>query len=587
MGSVNILPSEIVSKIAAGEVIERPASCVKELIENSLDAGSMSIELHIKDAGRTLIHIKDTGTGIAPDDIEKIFLRHATSKLKTIDDLYAIHSLGFRGEALYSIASIADVILRSKTQGSDTGWEIHLRGGKRLLLKPCPMPNGTEIEIKELFFNTPARRKFLKTDQAELAQILNTFVPYTLLYPEVRFLLTHHDKALIDLAPEKNAIARIARSLRLNEENMIEAFKRSDDGSVSVRLFLGDMNIQRAKKDMQFIFINNRPVFDKTISFHLNQVYRLIMPPEINPFFAVFIQLPAENIDVNTHPTKREVKIKNDRDLAQIIRPLAEHSSMSLGKIKKAKDPWIMPVCQDTASARKTGTSLPANDTAPAPTEHPARQYTIFTGRNDTGTFNLEGTSLKNKTDNFVSKVSESRYVGSFMRKYLFFESGRSLLVIDQHAAQERITFEKLSTQIERGAIETQKLLSPIVIKVSHQEMISWETVKEKLESVGFETTQWDPESIAIHSYPQLIIRPEISVRTIIAGDDPGRASNETIARWACRSSVMAGDDIKQQGAESMIKNLLKCKDPFTCPHGRPTVVEIDEKFLNRQFLRI
>ncbi|MDD5439000.1 MAG: DNA mismatch repair endonuclease MutL [Candidatus Omnitrophica bacterium] len=584
MGNVNILPQDIVSKIAAGEVIERPASCVKELIENSLDAGARSIELHLKDSGKTLIHIKDNGTGIAPDDIEKIFLRHSTSKLKTIDDLYAIHSLGFRGEALYSIASIADVILRSKTETADSGWEIHMRGGKRILLRPYPMANGTEMEIKELFFNTPARRKFLKSDSAELTQILNTFIPYTLLYPDRRFLLTHHEKPLIDLPEEHDSVKRLARALHLKEEHIIEAYKKSDDGTVSVRLFLGDINIQRPKKDMQFIFINSRPVFDKIVSFHLNQVYRLVMPPEVTPFFAVFIEMPAENIDVNMHPTKREVKIKNDRELVHLIRPLCEHSLMSQGTIKKADDPWVIP--PRTSAPSEPVPMAGDNLQKQAAAEEPHRQYTLFTGTGEPSAINLENTLSKNKKENFKSKLSNSRFIGNFARKYLFFEAGTSLLLIDQHAAQERITYEKLCRQIDIGAIETQKLLSPVVIRLSHQEMLALEEAKEKIEKVGFEITQWDKESIAIHSHPQLISLPEISVRTILAGDNAGRASTETIARWACRSSVMAGDDVKKEGAENIRQNLLKCKDPFTCPHGRPTVVELDEKFLNRQFYR-
>ena len=199
MKKVHILPPEIISKIAAGEVIERPASVVKELIENALDAGTKTIELHLLQAGKTLIRIKDTGVGIDHDDIETIFHRHSTSKIEKADDLFNIHSLGFRGEALYSISSIADVTLRSKTKDQDTGWEIHIRGGERLILRPVSMQTGTEVEIKELFFNTPARRKFLKSNLTEMNHILNIVIPYTLLYPQRRFLLSFYQSL-----PHKN-----------------------------------------------------------------------------------------------------------------------------------------------------------------------------------------------------------------------------------------------------------------------------------------------------------------------------------------------------------------------------------------------
>jgi len=337
MEKIHVLTPEIISKIAAGEVIERPASVVKELIENSLDAKTASIELHLKEAGKTLIHLKDTGTGIEPEDIEKLFIRHSTSKIKKISDLEKIDSLGFRGEALYSIAAIADVTLKSKSKSADTGWQIHCRGNKKISQRPVPLLRGTEIEVKELFFNTPARKKFLKSDSAELKQILNIFVPYTLLYPQINFLLTHNGRKLLDLKPERNNISRIAKALNLEEKYLLEEKRDFSEENVSVHLVLGDMNIHRTNKDLQFLFINERPVQNRSLNFHLNEIYKLILPEGMKPFFAVDIKMPAENLDVNVHPSKREVKIKDEFKLVSLLRFFCEHTLMTYGKAKQAK----------------------------------------------------------------------------------------------------------------------------------------------------------------------------------------------------------------------------------------------------------
>lgn len=593
MAKINVLPPEIVSKIAAGEVIERPSSVVKELVENALDAQTDTIELYLKQAGKNLIQINDRGAGIDQADIDKIFLRHSTSKISGIEDLYNISSLGFRGEALYSIGSISDVTLRSKTANQDTGWAIHMRGGEKLGLKPVNMQVGTEIEVKELFFNTPARRKFMKTDTAELNQILNIFIPYAMLYPEVRFLLKHYEKTLLDLHPDKSCINRIAAVLHLKTDHIIEAYKKSDEADMSIRLFLGDINIQRARRDMQFIFVNGRPVQNYSLNFHLNQVYKLVFPQNVYPFFAAFISVPKENLDVNVHPTKREVKIKDDRALVHIVRPLCEHALMSAGQPKKIKTAWSMSP-DKTATIQAPGvqkemfravpSSQQTEETAASTKEAKAKQYVLFTGHKD-ATEQLEGLVM-NKQESLKNKLFTARFIGSFLKKYLFYESGSSLLLVDQHAAQERIAYEQLLKQIESGKIETQQLLTPLVMQLSTQEMLVWDEAKEKLEEIGLSTTLWDKESIAIHAHPELISTPEISVRNILAGEQVARCNNEMLARWACRSSIMAGDEVQQKAAEYLCKRLLECDDPFTCPHGRPTVVEIEEKFLNKQFLR-
>ncbi len=581
MEKIHILPPEIVSKIAAGEVIERPASVVKELVENAIDAEAQSIELHLKHAGKTLIQIKDTGTGIDPKDIEKVFIRHSTSKINSINELYNINSLGFRGEALYSISAISDVILRSKTETGETGWEIHCRGNEKLSLRPAPLLRGTEIEVKELFFNTPARKKFLKSDTTELNQILNIFIPYAILYPKIRFLLTNNGKTLFDLLPQESYVSRIAEALNLEEKHIMRVKQQYPEEETSIHAILGDINIQRSNKDLQFFFINGRPIQSRNLSFHINQIYKLIFPEEAKPFFAIYIKIPPANVDVNVHPSKREVKVKDEYRLVSLLRYLCEQTLMSYGNAKLAKEQIFQLNQAPDETAPKS--SLPAVSLSNADTEN---YMTYYKETNNTPFLFEERNSAFKQQNPLAKMLSESYFIGIYQKKYLLFGTEKSLLVIDQHAAHERINYERLIQQIETKNIEVQNILTPILIRITRQEMLTWEETKDKLEELGFSTTLWDNDSIAIHSHPQLINNPETAIRNLLSGEDILRCDVDTLARRACRQSIMVGDTIKKEEAQFLKEQLLKCADPFTCPHGRPTVIEIQESQLNKQFLR-
>ena len=582
MPRIHILKEDVISKIAAGEVIERPASVVKELVENAIDAQADAIEVRLEDAGKKLIRIKDNGQGIERGDLEKIFSRHATSKIEKADDLYEIASLGFRGEALYSIGAVADVTLRSRDRSravpADSGWQIHVRGGKRIHLRPCAMPgSGTEIEVNELFFNTPARRKFLKSDTTEINQVLNTFIPYTLFHHNIRFQLAHGQRDLVDVAPDADAQSRVARVLRVDEQHLLNT-DVGDRHARSLRgnLILGDINIKRTRRDMQFIFINGRPVQSKAVSFHLNQVYRLIMPEDLYPLFVVRLEIPAKEIDVNIHPAKREVKIREEQKICSILRELCEQTLMQSGKTKMAGN----------------SPGYPPRDTIEPALMEPPRDYAYPSGKEkDTQHFFIPADVGNRHTGSLQDRLNQALYIGSLINKYLLFQAGNShgcsLLVLDQHAAAERVTYERLIRQMNKGGVEVQRLLSPVLIKVSVQEMLVWEESQEELSALGLDTNLWDKETIAAHSYPIFLKDIEKAVRYILGGEPLGRGDHDALARRACRSSVMAGDVLKSPQAEHLRDELLQCLDPLTCPHGRPTVIEMSEEFLDKQFLRV
>ena len=613
MKKVSLLPEHVISKIAAGEVIDRPAAVVKELLENAIDAGATHIKISLKDAGKTLIQLKDNGSGIDADDLEDIFLRHATSKIQSADDLFNIHSLGFRGEALYSIAAIGDILAQTKTQDSDSGWEIHLRGSKQLDKKPCTFSEtGTNIEVKELFFNTPARRKFLKTDTTELNQILNTFIPYTLLHPNIQFQLLHQGKTLIDLKRTNDYRERLAAALNLEKRFLLENQSTFDEEQIKLHVILGDINISRPRRDLQFLFVNNRPIQNKNISFHINQIYRLMMFQGNHPAFAIYIDVPPEAIDVNIHPTKREVKFSNETKICNLLRNLCEQTLMTQGQIKEAKDdsesvssPSLnalnktysqeatydraLPnaIFEESASVRERSTSSstyayphtndPKNNT-PSHTQTSGQEFQNFFLPKDAAE-DITQLSLQ-------AKLKSAQYIGSFMNKFILFEYEQAMIVIDQHAAAERITYEHLITQMDKGNIEIQHLLTPVHIQLTPQEYSAWEAIKEDLENLGFSNSPWKDNAIAIHSYPYFVKDIETAVRNILAGERLPKGDHDALARRACRSSIMAGDPLNKEQILHQREQLIKCLDPFTCPHGRPTMIELSENFLDKQFLR-
>ncbi|MBI4308729.1 MAG: DNA mismatch repair endonuclease MutL [Candidatus Omnitrophica bacterium] len=572
MNKVHVLPPDVIAKIAAGEVVDRPASVVKELLENSIDAGAAIIEIHLKDAGKELIHIKDNGCGISRGDIERLFQRHATSKIQNIEDLEALASMGFRGEALYSIAAVADIALRSQTAGAKEAWSVHVRAGQRLDLAPAaPSGAGTDIQIRELFFNTPARRKFLKSNASEINHITGIIVPYALIYPDKRFVLTHAGRSLLDFQPASSRLDRAAAALSLEEKHFLQVSHNYPQEQMSVKAILGNINIQRPRRDTQYIFINGRPVEHKALSFTMNDVYRAVFPPGIYPVFILDIHVDPANVDVNIHPAKREVKIKDEAKLCSMVRHLSEDTLMRYGEAKSMEagpasfyQPASMinePPGTDFFGQlpdlfKNAGTTLPAAFQAPS------------------------GGDLR-------TKFAGARFIGSFVRKYLLFEEGTSLFLVDQHAAQERIMFEQFHKQIETGKVEVQHLLTPVLIKFSIPERVAWDEAGEKLKEFGIETALFDEETLAVHTQPVLLKNIENAVRTLLSGNDIARCDRATIARRACKASIVAGDALNPQQADYQRRQLIACQDPFTCPHGRPTVVELKENFLDKQFMRI
>ncbi|MDE2010504.1 MAG: DNA mismatch repair endonuclease MutL [Candidatus Omnitrophica bacterium] len=591
MNSVRVLAPDVIAKIAAGEAVDRPAAVVKELLENALDAGATSVEIHLKEAGRELIRIKDNGSGISRENLEKIFQRHATSKIAGIEDLEKLRSMGFRGEALYSIAAVSDVTLATRTAQED-GWQIHWRGGARQNLQPAALGQaGTDIQVAELFFNTPARRKFLKNNASEMHQVLNVVLPYALIYPHLRLVLTHGERTLLDLKPSPSAVDRACAALNVAMEHWLQTDQEYVEEKIRIKMVLGDINIQRPRRDLQFIFVNDRPVENKNLQFNLNDIYKLILPPGVYGAFIVNILLDPADVDVNIHPTKREVRLKNEARIISLLRRMTEYQLMHKGNPKHVSFPNAS-VGHDTKMLSDSCVRRVAEGGASPPSagfyehggETRGQDPTLLNTYNDTE--EMRDFQLFGQDNTLRSKFAGARYVGAFLQKFLIFEAGQSLLIVDQHAAQERIMFEKFKNQIDRAGVETQPLLHPLPVKLTPQEKIAWEELREKLTALGIETTQFDDDTIAVQTQPLLLKNIEAVVRALLAGGDVPRMDRDALARRACKASVVAGDKLDASQADYQRRQLLECQDPFSCPHGRPTLIEVTQDFLDRQFLR-
>ncbi|MBF0386865.1 MAG: DNA mismatch repair endonuclease MutL [Candidatus Omnitrophica bacterium] len=630
MPKVQVLSADVIARIAAGEVVERPASVVKELMENSLDAGAMKIEVNLTGGGKQLIQVKDNGGGIAREDMEALFYRHATSKLSSKEDLDNILSLGFRGEALYSVSSVAELALKSRAAGQGEAWEIKVHGGARQMILPAAMPaNGTDIRVEELFFNTPARKKFLKSDHGEFGQAADVFLPYALLYPQKHLVLTHNGRVVYDLSPEGSGAARAARALALPVEHII-TLDKTQQGEAHISGLLGDINVQRPRRDLQFVFVNGRPVQSKGLLFHLNDVYRLILPEGVHPFFVLYLEIPPQEVDVNIHPAKREVRIKDEARIGSMVRRAVEQALMTKGQAKEAVavfpfEPGVMPADQaDQGLAPGRLLFGPGQRSAvPAFVPRPASAAGAVPGHSVSAApsravepvkaeaqsfFAFTGQLAARRDDSLKERLLHARFLGTFICKYHLFEEGEGLFVVDQHAAQERILFELFTRQMRSGVMEVDRLLAPLVVRLSPRELLTWENLKAQLDALGFESALLGEGAVALQAHPRLIKAPEAAFRALLSDEDKagaerpvansrpgdalpggGRPSQEFLAglsRRACRASVMSGERMHSDEAREQLKRLMDCDDPFTCPHGRPVFIELKSSFLDRQFLR-
>jgi len=605
------LPERLINKIAAGEVVERPASVVKELVENALDSGADRIEIVVEKSGGKLIRILDNGCGLHDDQIEIAFSRHATSKISEYSDLDSITSYGFRGEALPSIASVSQLRMVSRPQEAEAATEIVFEGGVLQSREPASAPPGTTIEVRNLFFNTPARRKFLKAESTELRHISRTAMALAIGRYDVGFAYTVNDRQVFSEPSGLGLKERVGSLLATGKEMVAVS---GEIGPVKVEGYIGYPEQAQSNRNGQYIFINGRFIQSATLSHAFVAGYGEMMPRGRFPIGALLLTVDPMEIDINVHPAKTEVRLSHEREIHDAVYRLIKDALRHDGVIPSVRiDTTAGPAGMGSSTASVHRSSAGSSNRIPGvgelsftnreflsklytpPQSATAEPSSIETVDTCTGEIVERENSLqKDSTEPTSAGADEAiRMVGRFSDLYLIFQRRDELLIVDQHTAHERVLFEDLLRQIERQSVVAQGLLIPVQVELSPEQLALYDEVEPLLNQSGFSIEHFGGRTIKIEAVPSVLTRrsPETSVVRILddfsslkkAGYDLKKAMAQSIA---CRSAVMAGDRLSDREAMALIIALLKCENMYSCPHGRPTLIRMTRSDLDRQFGR-
>ncbi len=574
---IRVLPPQIASQIAAGEVVERPASVVKELVENSLDAHARTITVETEDGGRRRIAVADDGDGIGPEDIPLALARHATSKLSSMEDLDSIRTLGFRGEALASIAAVARVSITSRARRESNGIRIASENGRTRKPVPVGAPQGTVVTVEDLFFNVPARRKFLKSNPTEKRLIDSLVARYALAYPDVRFRLAQDGRETFAAAGSGDRREVLASVFGLDAaERMIDLAAVRVEGQVQVSGYVSPTDLSRSNRKDILLYVNGRSIADPSLTTAVVQAYHTLLMVGRYPFGAVFIEMPPEEVDVNVHPAKAEVRFRaSDAVFSAVQRSVRQ---ALLGSSPAAGIP--------------AATAWPARPWGPDRGTSPGPDWMLDHEPVPGGT--EAGTQIPEAPPVFApGAVPLLRPVGQIGAAYLVAEGPDGLYLIDQHAAHERVLFEAMRRE-PSGAHVAQRLLSPEVVELSAAQAAALAGQLDLLRHIGFDVEPFGGAAFRVRSVPQLLgaLRPAEALRAAVEDfeedETPLAAEAEArlIARVCKRAAVKAGQVLGAEEQAALVRALEQCASPRTCPHGRPTMIHLPMDLLARRFGR-
>jgi len=612
MGLITLLPDEVASQVAAGEVIERPASVVKELVENCIDARASRIEVAIARGGVSMIRVVDDGAGMDRDDALLSLERHATSKIRTGQDLARIRTLGFRGEALPSIASVSRFRLSTRARDALEGTEILVNGGKIESVRASGEAPGTQIEVRSLFYNLPARRKFLRSDNTEASHVQHQLSLQAIGHPKIGFV-SIRDQSIVFQTPPAGTLAERIRDLRGSElfEQLLEIQSEPADG-ITISGFLGRAGVSRSTKAEQILFVNGRPVENITIQHGLREGYHTALMKGQYPVTFLFLEMDPEAVDVNVHPAKREVRFREPdavrNAVAETIRKTLETDR------RRWSQAFRKPV--PTTKLPEPGEHVPLTDPIPAlipPSEQFALRrdwaefHSISGGRSSVPSALPVVTSSPLPSDfgqpvapteapSFSAKSTyEFKILGVLGKLYILMENGEGLVLVDQHAAHERILFEKLRREMESEGVPTQRLLIPLTVNVTPKDYDWITTNAPTLEKMGFSLEPFGNSTLKIDGIPQFFRTddPSVAIRQLVdelrsmtTSTSRLRMGEDVIAKTVCRHAIKANDDLRRPEVEKLLKDLMSCELPYCCPHGRPTMIQIGYGELEKKFGR-
>src|SRR5436190_15789919 len=647
MGRIRILPDQVANKIAAGEVVERPASVVKELLENSLDAGATDVRVEVESGGRRLIRIVDDGCGMLRDDALLAFERHATSKLRDVKDLLSIATLGFRGEALPSIASVSRLLLETRAAEETTGTRIEIAGGKMLRCDEAALGGGTAITVRDLFYNVPARRKFLRTEPTELAHIASLVTHYSLAHPDKTFQLTSGPTELLYVTPVPTLKERVyqvfgSRALEdlvqigMREKQLLMPPEGDERPARPFRLsgFFSRPQVQKGNRNSIYIFVNGRLIRDRLIMHALTAAYHNLMPPAAYPFALLFLECDPEEVDVNVHPSKTEVRFRHGSFVHDFVRDtLRERLMESRPAPSFSPAPRTSPTPQPAAALPYSEFSqmienevpagqserletveiapaadLPAFDLRPAPGPAQRLDFTappieVTPGPPPSGKLqrHLDAhgefpADAVPPPEFSLSVLSELRPLGQIHESFIIAVGRDGLWIVDQHVAHERILFEQVMKQRAAGRVEMQRLLLPLIVQLTPEQQIDYARIADELHASGFETEPFGNRTIAIKAAPAAIGGAELEkilfeileiAETELRGASLDDLRRNICASIACRAAIKINTRLDAAKMEWMLRALSQTDCPMSCPHGRPIALHYSTREILKAFHRI
>jgi len=633
MPDIHQLSPSVVNKIAAGEVIERPASVVKELMENSIDAGATRIDVAVGQGGLELVRVSDNGCGIDAAQLPLAVTSHATSKITSADDLFCVATLGFRGEALASVAEISRLVLRSRTADSAGGAEIEVSGGQHLGVQPCGCAQGTTVEVHNLFFNTPVRRKFLRSTQTEMGHVSEAFTRIALAHPEVHCTLRHNDRVVHDLPPAAELRERVTVFFGSElAESLIPV--ASQDGAVRVSGFVATPSHSRANPRMQYLFLNGRVIRDRTLQHALAEAYRGLLLTGRYPIAFLRIDMPADLVDVNVHPTKLEVRFQESgrlysqllgtlrtkfltTDLTARLEVTAEHDpafahdTARTETLRQELVQWAKGELATAQSHSALATSPPyeaAGESRYAPVHAPLELSSLDRAWQPVGPVadeedekRTEGAFVAAEVAESVQKLRDGAGPGGAIsalqihNRYLVTASDDGVVVIDQHALHERILYEQLRAKVLGGELESQSLLVPEPVHLSPAEYAAAIDARDALAQLGVRIEPFGGESLLVTSYPAMLssvspveILHDLVDQLLAGGRKPDRRDlvDELLHMVSCKAAIKAGDRLTSEEIAALVEQRHLAQDSHHCPHGRPTALVFTREELDRQFKR-
>lgn len=648
MGRIQVLSDDLANKIAAGEVVERPASVVKELLENSLDAGATDIRIDIEAGGRRLIRIIDNGSGMLRDDALLAFERHATSKIRQTPDLFNIGTLGFRGEALPSIASVSRLTLETRAEEETIGSVVEINGGKIFKCEERAFPRGTTLTVRDLFFNVPARRKFLRSEQTELAHIASLVTHYSLAHPDKAFELRHGNSELLRVAPVdtlRERVYQVFGSRALEDlidlglqQGVVPGETEDAEPAAAYRLsgFISRPQIQKSNRNSIFLFVNRRLIRDRLLLHALSAAYHNLIPPASYPFALLFLDCDAREVDVNVHPSKTEVRFQRGTFVHDFVRDalreaLIRSRPVSSLPLRDSPQPGArLPYSDftqrlqqepvDSAAAmellkplsKEREAQLPEFDLKPQQ-QAPQPARLDFTGESIAVTNDPQPPPAKLQlkvpdthgafpreaildAPPSMEALGDLRPLGQLQESFIIAASRDGLWIIDQHVAHERILFEQVLRQWAAGKVESQQLLIPVILDLTPGQWIEYERIAEQLLAAGFETEPFGQRTIAVKTVPAAVAPQEaeavLNEILEIAEGEMRRVSLDDLRRGmaasiACRAAIKINMRLDPAKVDYLLRELAKCEYPMSCPHGRPVALRYGIRDILKSFHRI